>query len=357
MPKIGHTIAAVLLAVLCSGSVQAKDTYDVLQLPAVQSPLAAKTMVYAVSRRGDRFFAAGERGHILYSDDFGASWVQAAVPVRSAILDVTFSTDDHGWAVGHSGIILHSADGGKTWVKQFDGHQLGEQGLKYYQDMAAADPDSERAAALVAEMQFALAQGADKPFFNVDFEDENSGIAVGAYGIYFTTTDGGATWTPRMEALDMFQYMHLFDIAKFNGNYVFAGEAGNLMLFDSETGDYVAQDYPYDGSIFTVLGTGGDGLFAAGLQGTAFYSADGGVSWSASEKPKSSTVNDSILLSDGRVLIGSDEGKLMVSSDAGASFQLVKTDFRGRIGSIVESRPGEIIVGGPFGLRTVNIGT
>jgi photosystem II stability/assembly factor-like uncharacterized protein len=335
---------------------QAKDGYNVLNLPAIESRLAATSMVYSVSRQGDRFFAVGHRGHILYSDDFADSWTQASVPVRSALLDIHFPTADKGWAVGHSGVILHSEDGGKTWVKQFDGNQLGEQGLAYYEAKAAADPENERLAALVGEMNFALEQGADKPFFKVHFENERSGIAIGAYGIFFRTDDGGDTWVPQMETLDLFQYIHLFDVDRINGEYVFAGEAGNLLLHDAETGDYVPQEYPYEGSIFTELATGGDNLFAAGLQGFAFYSTDGGVSWSASDKPKSGAINDSIQLSDGRMLIVSDEGKMMVSSDGGASFAMVPSDFRGGIGSVIELRGGEVLVSGPYGVRKLALG-
>jgi photosystem II stability/assembly factor-like uncharacterized protein len=117
----------------------------------------------------------------------------------------------------------------------------------------------------------------------------------------------------------------------------------------------VPREYPYDGSIFTVVATSERGFFAGGLQGTAFYSADGGESWISSEKPRSGAINDSIILSDGRLLIVSDEGKVMVSEDGGASFSLLKLDFKGRIGSVIESRPGEVLVSGPYGVRSLKI--
>ncbi len=82
--------------------------YDVLQLPAVPSALASKSLIYSIRKFGDRFFATGHHGHILYSDDGGESWQQAQVPVRSSILDIDFPTPELGWAVGHEGVILHS---------------------------------------------------------------------------------------------------------------------------------------------------------------------------------------------------------------------------------------------------------
>ena len=120
----------------------AQKSYDVLELPAVPSELASRSLVFAIHRFHDRFFAVGHRGHILFSDD-GENWTQAQVPVRSTLLDVHFPTPELGWAVGHEGVILHSSDGGKTWVKQFDGLRYGEEGLAYYQQMGEENPENE----------------------------------------------------------------------------------------------------------------------------------------------------------------------------------------------------------------------
>lgn len=363
MFKSGYSIVVLVLLTLTISNLRAAEVFDVLELPSVESPLAAKSMMYSVTRQGDRFFAAGHRGHILYSDDFGETWSQASVPVRSAILDIHFPTPNDGWAVGHSGVILHSSDRGETWNKQFDGHRLGAEGLEYYQSKSAAEPDNVQVAFLVEEMVFAVEQGADKPFFKVYFEDETSGYAAGAYGILFRTEDGGKTWFPQMELLDVGQYMHLFDLDRLDGKYVIAGEAGSLLRVASDdvdagssgSGLYVLQEYPYEGSIFTVLATGEQQLFAGGLEGSCFYSEDGGVSWSEVSKPKSGSIIDSIMLSDGRVLIVSGQGKLMVSDDQGKSFSDLQTGHRGRTSSILESGPGQLIVTGAFGLRTLKI--
>ena len=94
MKKIRSIPSAVALLLLAC-SLHAAKPYDVLDLPAVQSPLAAHALIYSLTRAGDRFFATGIRGHILYSDDFGQSWTQAeSVPVRSSLLDASFPTPD-----------------------------------------------------------------------------------------------------------------------------------------------------------------------------------------------------------------------------------------------------------------------
>ena len=112
-------LGAVFLMMTTLSSASHAQTYDVMNLPAVQSKLASKSLIYSIAKFGGRHFATGQFGHILYSDDAGQNWTQAEVPVRSSILDIHFPSPEQGWAVGHEGIILHSSDGGKTWVKQF----------------------------------------------------------------------------------------------------------------------------------------------------------------------------------------------------------------------------------------------
>ncbi|HEY6132137.1 MAG TPA: YCF48-related protein, partial [Halioglobus sp.] len=186
--------------------------YDVLELPAESSALASKSLIYSISKFGDRYFATGHHGHILYSDNGGDSREQAQVPVRSSILDIDFPTPELGWAVGHEGVILHSTDGGKTWIKQYDGRRYGEEGLAYYRARAAAEPDNAQYPLLVEEMEFAVSQGADKPLFKVAFPSETHGYALGAYGMILETRDGGQTWQHILEKVDNDAFFHVFDL-------------------------------------------------------------------------------------------------------------------------------------------------
>ena len=68
-------------------------------------------------------FAVGERGLIAFSDDSGANWQQANVPVSATMTAITFTDSGQGWAVGHGGTILRSNDSGESWEKVFDGHK------------------------------------------------------------------------------------------------------------------------------------------------------------------------------------------------------------------------------------------
>src|ERR1700712_4101634 len=113
---------------------------------ALESAKASRSLLLDVTHAGKRVVVVGDRGHILYSDDQGKTWVQAKVPTRQLLTAVYFVDEQHGWAVGHDAQILASGDGGATWSKQFE--------------------DLKREA----------------PLLDVWFKDLSTGIAVGAYG-------------------------------------------------------------------------------------------------------------------------------------------------------------------------------
>lgn len=354
---VGKMLASVFLGFLLAYTRPGfAVTYDVLDLPAVPSELASKSLLYTVARFGDRYFATGHRGHIIYSDDNGATWTQAQVPVRSSILDVFFPTPEQGWAVGHEGVILHSTDGGETWIKQFDGNQYGENGLEFYKKKLAEDPENETYQLLVEEMQFAVEQGADKPFFRVVFHNEDYGHAAGAYGMLLMTEDGGKTWIPRMEAIENYGFNHLFDFAPLGDMQFFiCGEMGVILHGDLHKRVATALSTPWEGSFFTCLRTDDGSVIMGGLRGNVFRTEDAGKTFIRVKKPESSAIVDSIVLSDGRVLLAGQGGDMLVSSDNGKTFSRLPIRGIERIHSVAEGAEGELLIAGPNGIQTVSL--
>lgn len=339
--------------------------YDVLELPAVPSELASTSLIYSVKKFGDRYFATGQHGHILYSNDAGDSWQQAQVPVSSAILDVDFPTPELGWAVGHEGVILHSTDGGKTWVKQFDGLRYGTEGLAYYQALAAAEPDNEQYPLLVEEMEFAVSQGADKPLFRVAFSDTNHGYALGAYGMILETRDGGQNWQHVLEKMENDAFNHVFDFAPLPqpGKFFLSGEAGLLMVGDIQqaSAKKIATG-PWEGSFFTVIDAADGSIVVGGLRGLMFRTVDSGATWTEVKKPLSSAIVDTTRLADDRLVAVGIGGEVLMSTDNGVSFVTVPVTnggqlytMAGRIYAVAEGPAGTLLVGGPSGINKIKL--
>ena len=140
---------------------------------------------------GSSVVAVGERGTVLVSLDHGTSWRRASTPTKATLTGVSFPAVNlprRGWAVGHEAEILVSVDRGLTWSRQFQGKNRTES------------------------------------FLDVIALDERVAIAVGAYGLFASTDDGGGTWTQR-RIRDEDAHLNRISAGP-TGKLYIAGEAG-----------------------------------------------------------------------------------------------------------------------------------
>lgn len=296
---------------------------DPLDAPAAMSRLASTTRLSAVTRAGDRLVAVGPRGHILVSDDNARTWRQVAVPLSSDLVAVQFPTPQKGWAVGHDGVVLHSADGGLTWVKQIDGKQAAALSEAYYQTRSA-DPEAAKA---MDEARRLVDEGADKPFLDVLFLNEQDGYVVGAFNLALRTRDGGKTWEPLIDRTANEQALHLYGLAASGGELYVVGEQGLIRRWDRKRERFIPLSSPYRGSFFGILARNST-LIAFGMRGNALRSGDGGQSWRTLQSNASDGITAGTLLADGRVVFVTQGGQILVSKDGGESFASVKVKQR-----------------------------
>lgn len=346
-----RTFGTALIALLLSTASPAADFRDVLDTPATASAFAPTVLINGLARAGKRVVAVGQRGHIVYSDDAGRTWVQAKVPVSSDLVAVTFPTPAQGWAVGHDGVVLHSADAGATWTRQLDGRTAGQTMVAYYTAEAAKGGlgSSEQAAKLVAEAKRFAEQGAENPFLDVWFEDERTGFVVGAFNLIFRTADGGKTWESWFHRTENPKTLHLYAIRPAGGHLYVAGEQGLLLKLDPQAGRFVALELPYKGTLFGVTGSARSAI-VFGLRGNAFRSADGGKTWQKIETGLQVGLTGGAA-DDGRIVLVSQAGHVLVSGDDGASFKPVKIERPTPVAAVVGADKDSVVVGGPRGLR------
>jgi photosystem II stability/assembly factor-like uncharacterized protein len=293
---------------------------DPLDTPAAASPLAAKSVLVSVARVDGRLIAVGMRGHIVVSDDDGQQWLQQAVPVSSDLTAVHFPTPAKGWAVGHDGMVLHSADAGRTWVKQLNGREANARMLAHYE--ARAQSGDANAARVLPEVKRLAEPGPDQPFLDVWFENEQTGYVVGSFNLIFKTVDGGKTWEPLYDRTDNPQGLHLYGICGIGGEVYIAGERGLLLRLNPASGRFVALTSPYQGTYFGIVGKPGT-LVAYGLRGNAFRSSDGGQTWEKSATGITTGITSGTVLADGRVVLVSQGGQILVSGDNARTFAIL----------------------------------
>jgi photosystem II stability/assembly factor-like uncharacterized protein len=346
-----HTVRALLAITAVAGTLAFaaapgdKVWQDVLDTPAVQSPRAQRTLFNGLARAGDRIVAVGQRGQILYSDDGGRDWKQAAVPLAADLVAVSFPSARQGWAVGHGAVILHTSDGGATWTRQFDGRRLGDVMLPAY---ASSAPESLPANVPEDAKRFA-AQGAESSFLDVWFQNESTGYAVGAFGLILQTTDGGAHWVPLLHLVDNLKGLHLYAVRGIGDDVYIAGEQGLLLKMDSQAGRFRAIELPYKGTLFGVVGNE-HAVVVHGLRGTVLRSTDGGATWQTISTGVQAGLTASAFGPRGRLVVASQAGHLLVSEDDGASFRLVPIHQPVPAAAVIAGAKGGLVVAGPRGV-------
>ena len=307
-------LAAAALALSAASTAQAFR--DVLDTPAAVSAAAPKGLLNGLARAGTRVVAVGQRGHIVYSDDGGRTWMQAKVPVSSDLVAVAFPSASLGWAVGHDGVILHSADSGATWTRQLDGRSPG--------------------------------QNAENPLLDVWFANERNGFAVGAFNLLLHTNDGGRTWESWSDRSDNPKGLHLYAIRAVGDDLYIAGEQGLLLKLDAQAARFRALELPYKGTLFGITGSA-KSLLVFGLRGNAFRSVDRGRSWQKIETGLQVGVTGGAT-DAGRMVLVSNAGHVLVSKDDGASFRPLAIE-RPLPAAAVVAAGKDLVIAGPRGVR------
>ncbi len=293
---------------------------------ALESAKASRSLLLDITHAGQRLVVVGDRGHILYSDDQGKTWVQAKVPTRQLLTAVYFVDDRHGWAVGHDAQILVSSDGGASWSKQFE--------------------DLKREA----------------PLLDVWFKDLSTGIAVGAYGALLQTTDGGRHWEDIGVRLDNQDQYHLNGIAHVKDAGLFiVGEMGSMFRSADDGQTWEKLEGPYQGSLFGAVGTAQPStLLVYGLRGNLFRSRDFGSTWEpialqGERGPLEYSIANASLLPDRSIVLVGNGGSVIRSTDDGESFTVVSRSDRLSLAGVAENDKGNLILVGQGGVHVTSL--
>lgn len=324
----------------------AKAFVDDLATPSTKSNVAAKSLINGFAIAGSRVVAVGSRGHILYSDDHGKTWIQAAVPVSSVLTAVCFPSPKNGWAVGQDGVVLHSSDGGANWGKQLDGVAAAKIMQSYYGTHPLSNVSME------AVKRFAN-EPLTYPFLDVYFESDSTGYIVGAYNLIFQTTNGGKDWSPLYRQTDNPNRLHLFSIRQIDHDLYISGERGLLLKLDRKTGKFKSVKVPYNGTLFGIIGDK-DFLVTYGLRGNMYVSRNKGNSWQKVAIDTESGLSAGAVTADGKIMIGSAEGQLFVSEDKGASFKLDILKHPQPVSAIAALNNHSFVLGGLLGIQELS---
>ncbi len=276
-------------------------------------PLAARSILLDTELCGKDLVAVGERGHVLVSKDSGSTWKQIHVPTRSMLTALAVAEGGRLWAVGHDAVIMHSADGGESWtLQQFKPEEL-------------------------------------TPLFDVWFENASHGFAVGAYGLFYETQDGGKTWKKRF--VDE-EERHWYGITESpDGTLYVPGEFGAVFRSEDKGKTWQVLTTPYEGTFFGSLALKDGSLLIFGLRGNLFRSTDRGETWNTIKTGTTASLLGGVQMQNGTIVIAGLSGTLLISKDNAASFQLVNRPDRLGISTLLEVGPGQLLLFGEEGVK------
>jgi photosystem II stability/assembly factor-like uncharacterized protein len=317
-------MAAVLVAALSCGPLSQAQAAQAawgspLSQPALMIGNPQDVAILGLSQAGARYVGVGENGVIIYSDDHGAHWSQAASPVTVTLTSVHFVTSTEGFATGHFGVVLRTNDAGKNWTLALDGITAANLALDQARHLIAASPRVANAATDLSEAQRLVKSGPDKPFFDSYFSDAKTGFVVGAYNLIYRTTDGGDSWTAWMSHVENAKRLHLYAIAAGVDAIYIAGEQGLLLRSTDAGQSFQAVQLPYSGSFFSIAVGPGNDVVVAGMEGYAFHSASSTSTWQ--QIPNLPPVSIVAVSFDarGHLWLANQTGEVFFSPNAGQS--------------------------------------
>lgn len=329
----GTVVVLASAAMFCvvSQAAPVAVTLDLLATPAPVTGRPERKMLLDVARCGRQLLAVGEFGLIAASGDEGKTWRQIPAPTSVMLTAISCANERVGWAVGHDGVILATTDGGAHWTRQLDGAAINQQVLdaararreriRAMGSQSQNNPELlERAEDLLADAQAAVAAGPSRPLMSVRFVGAQTAFAAGSYGQLLRTFDAGKTWTYIGDRLPNPTGLHLNSIELGrNGELYIAAEAGAIFRSRDQGQTWTRTDVGYSGNLYGVVAAPA-AIVAYGFRGHLFRSADGGTTWQPVVSPSDKTVVHGEVLEGGRIVLATQEGELLTSSDGGRSF-------------------------------------
>lgn len=303
---------AIVAVTAAAPPVRAADAVSSTDIEyAEHMPLAAHSLLLDSIRLGDRLLAAGERGHIVWSDDDGLTWQQAeVVPTRSTLTRLA-AFGGRLWAAGHDTVILTSGDGGRNWTRQY------------------FDPERQQ------------------PVMDLHFFDAEHGLAIGAYGLMLVTDDGGRSWQDRAVSEEDDAHLNAF-VELADGTWMIAGEAGFSYRSFNRGETWEPMDLPYQGSMFSAFERDDGCVMFAGLRGHVMRSCDAGAQWEEVGSGSTSTLVDGLAAGNRVLLVGN--GGTILEQAGGETFRSVTHSSGVDFASILDLGNGRFLLTGEDGI-------
>jgi photosystem II stability/assembly factor-like uncharacterized protein len=191
-------------------------------------------------------------------------------------------------------------------------------------------------------------EGPDKPLLAITQRPDGSLLAVGAYGLAFTSRDGGAHWASLMPRLPNAEGLTYYGVAERRGEALLYGEQGLLLRGSGDR--FVAQPSPATASLFGAVALREGPLLLMGLRGRVWRSSERDEPWSLVQTSVDASLLAGTQLADGRVLVVGAAGQVLMSTDGGQRFRPLTLAQRFPFTGVLQAPDGAVLLVGLRGL-------
>ncbi len=259
-----------------------------------------------VAAGGQTIFACGDEGKFYKSTDAGLTW--NTILVKDITAPDIFSMPDSGAAVrsfdfadaqngvaGGDRSLFYTADGGANWTF-VPGSFLLDSRIKLVRHVSGTAYGAITSTSFIKSndngrtwttKNFTELDTTSYALVSFDFSNTSTAMLITSGPVYFTTTDGGTSWTYRRitssARLDTFSYYCV--AAQNETTFFICGEAGRIVK-TSLTGSWATVSSAIASSyyLFAIDFAGNVGV-AGGTAGEVTVSTDGGNTWTRTMVP------------------------------------------------------------------------
>ena len=184
-------------------------------------------------------------------------------------------------------------------------------------------------------------------FLSVLALDARHVMAVGAYGLFVATDDGGKTWV-RRKILDEDYHLNRLSQGP-SGHLYLAGEHGTLLRSTDLGATWQRIDSPYDGSFYGILPVDAHTVIAHGLRGRIYASINDGSTWNLVPVDQRTLIATAVKLSDGAVLFAGQSRAWFIGRDDAKSIRPWPAPFATAVAQLLALPDGSVLALGEAG--------
>lgn len=265
--------------------------------------------------------AVGHAGVILKSTDYGLTWLRLDSGSRAQVLALTQSPNGNYYGSSNLGGLFSSKDLGLTWRRdsitgtynQLTDIQFSRTGFGLISTTGAGV-----LVTLDSGKTWVSKAIPNTTILGISITMDSIGMAVGANGAIYRSTNKGSTWTSVSSPV----VKNFYDVDMFGKFGAIVGYGGASLYTTNAGASWSAGSTAATAQLNRVrMATAMTGI-AVGVVGNIWRTTDGGQHWTSITSPSNLTLRDVAFHDDVNGMIAGDAGTILKTTNGGTSWSV-----------------------------------